>query len=363
MRILHVLPHRGGGAETYIDLLGELDGFDHERLALSAGRTPAVGAASVPRRYPGLVRAARRADVVHAHGDAAALLALPLLARHPSVWTTHGLHLLRRRPRVGPGVRAAIGATRVTLCTSRAERDELAALSPRRIERLTVARNGLPPLPPADVPDRAAIRTQLELDDEIAVLFLGQLEARKGPLDAVAAVREARAGGLPLVLLVAGDGPLRDDIVRAGDDVVRVLGFRRDPERLLAAADIFVLPSAREGLSFAILEAMRAGLALVVADGPGNAEAVGDAGIVVPAGDRAALTAALARLAANPSERARLGAAAQARVAAEFTAERLCEDVGRAYDARGHGAWPRRRRRARLSGGGVSHASIGTTSP
>jgi glycosyltransferase involved in cell wall biosynthesis len=331
-RVLHVLPHRGGGAETYIDLFEGLDGFEHERVALSAGRTPASAVMSVPRSYPALARAVRRADVVHAHGDAAAVLALPLLARRASLWTTHGLHLVRRRPSVAPGVRAAIRATRVTLCTSQTERDELARLAPGIVQRLVVARNGLPPTPAPDVAARAEARAALGIPEATTVaLFLGELEQRKGPLDAAAAARRVREGGAPLLLLVAGTGPQADAVAREGGEAVRMLGFRDDVEQLLAAADVFVLPSAREGLSFALLEAMRAALPIVVADGPGNAEALGEAGIVVPAGDRASLAVALTRLARDPAERRRLGAAAHERVAREFTAERLRNDVRSAY--------------------------------
>ena len=84
---------------------------------------------------------------------------------------------------------------------------------------------------------------------------------------------------------------------------------------------------------------MAHGLAMVVADGPGNPEAVGDAGLVLPAGDeRRASPAALARLAADPALRARLGAAA-ARPGCEerFTVAALRDGVGAAY-ARAQGA-------------------------
>jgi glycosyltransferase involved in cell wall biosynthesis len=83
----------------------------------------------------------------------------------------------------------------------------------------------------------------------------------------------------------------------------------------------------------AALEAMAHGVATVVSDGPGNPEAVGDAGVVVPVGDVEAWTGALARLAADPEERARLGAAARARVAHEFGVERFRSGVTLAYDA------------------------------
>lgn len=222
---------------------------------------------------------------------------------------------------------AAIAADR-TVCSSRAERDELAALVPDRARRRLVAvPNGIVLPSGLSTADREAVRASLGLaPNEVAALFLGQLEARKDPLLAIAAAASVASRGLPLVLLVAGEGPLSDQVEGEG---VRALGFRRDPERLLAAADLFVLPSAREGLSLALLEAMGHGLACVVSDEPGNREAVGDAGVVHPVGDAGALTEILAGLVADGAGRARLGAAARARVEERFTEERFVADMRR----------------------------------
>jgi glycosyltransferase involved in cell wall biosynthesis len=96
---------------------------------------------------------------------------------------------------------------------------------------------------------------------------------------------------------------------------------------------VLVLPSAREGLAMAALEAMAHGVATVVSDGPGNPEAVGEAGVVAPVGEVAAWTDVLVELAADAERRARLGAAARARVAAEFGVERFRAGVAAAYDA------------------------------
>jgi glycosyltransferase involved in cell wall biosynthesis len=339
-RVLHILPHRGGGAETYIDLLEGLAGFEHERVALSRGRTPLSAAVSLPAGYPGIVLAARRADLVHAHGDVAAALALPLLRDRPSVVTTHGLHFLRRatgvrRAAAQRALRAVARSASCVLCTSQAEHDELSELLGTALaQRLETVPNGIAPPPSADPVVRAAARADLGLaDNDVAALFLGELEARKAPLVAVAAARRAAAGGAPLVLLVAGDGPQAGAVRAQGSSVVRPLGFRRDPAALLGAADIFVLPSEREGLSFAVLEAMGHGLAMVVSDGPGNPEAVGDAGVVVRSGDVAALAAALGALARDPGRRALLGAAARERVRSTFSRERMLAGVGAAYAA------------------------------
>lgn len=338
--VLHVLPHRGGGGETYIDLLDGLEGFEHERVALSAGRSPASAAASIPLRWPRIALAARRADLVHAHGDVAATLALPLLRARPSVVTTHGLHFLRRaegarRAAAERAVRLFARAAARVVCTSQAEHDEIAALlGPRLAGRLVTVTNGIDLPVPVAAAERVAIRSSLGLvEGDVAVLFLGELSARKGVLDAAAAAARAAEGGAPLVLLAAGDGPQAAELRARASDAVRPLGFRDDAARLLAASDLFVLPSSREGLSFAILEAMGHGLACVVADGPGNAEAVGAAGVVVPAGDTDALADALAVLAGDARERGRLGRAARERVATTFTRERLQAGVGAAYAA------------------------------
>ncbi len=105
-RVLHVLPHAGAGAQTYIDTLTVLEGFSFGIFELTPTRSPAAAAANMVLRRPALWRAARGADLVHVHGEMASECTLGLLARRPSVVTLHGLHLLRRL-----GARAA-GASR-----------------------------------------------------------------------------------------------------------------------------------------------------------------------------------------------------------------------------------------------------------
>jgi len=80
-----------------------------------------------------------------------------------------------------------------------------------------------------------------------------------------------------------------------------------------------------------VLEAMAHGLAIVVADGPGNPEAIGEAGIVVAAGDVGALANALRTLARDGPQRIRLGRAARARAQTQFSVGRLLAGVADAY--------------------------------
>ena len=77
-----MLPHRGGGAETYVDLLEGMPGVAHRRVALSASAGKARRAARRSRgRVPRSCARRAAADVVHAHGDAAAMLGLPAAGR------------------------------------------------------------------------------------------------------------------------------------------------------------------------------------------------------------------------------------------------------------------------------------------
>jgi glycosyltransferase involved in cell wall biosynthesis len=335
--ILHVLPHRGGGGEEMFDMLAGLEGLQHDRCELSPTREPGRALPSIVARWPGIARRARRYDLIHAHGDVVAILILPLLRRRPSVWYSHGLHLLRRmsgaRLRVvRAALRAVVSATNRTICSSEAEREDLAELvAPSLRDRLVVVHNGVGLPPPAAPDESARVRRELGVsDDETLCLYLGQLEERKDPGTLVEAVESATDAGL--VLALAGEGPLLEPLRARQSPAVRVLGYRDDPQRLLAAADVFVMPSTREGLSLAVLRAMSHSVAVVVSDGPGNPEAVGDAGIVFPASDSAALARVLTALARDPGERERLGRAARARIEGHFRKEHFLAGMAHVYE-------------------------------
>ena len=338
-RVVHLLPHRGGGAEAYLDLLEALDGYRHERIPLSSSRSRWRGVPLVALRRAAVARAARAADIVHAHGDMAAILAAPFLRDRPSLITTHGLHRLRASTGVPAalvrrGLRRAVQAAGATICTSQAEAAELRMLlATEPSPRITVIPNGVPVPPPTGQEERARARAELGVrDGDLVALFVGRLEPRKEPVVAAEAAELAASPTAPLVLLVAGDGPLSGALASRASSVVRPLGFRRDTDRLHAAADVFVLPSRREGMSMALLEAMARGLAPIVSDAPGNAEAVGDAGRIVPVGDVQALAAGLAGLAREASVRVQLGAAARERVRQDLSAERFLIRTREAYE-------------------------------
>lgn len=128
-------------------------------------------------------------------------------------------------------------------------------------------------------------------------------------------------------LQIAGSGP-EEDALRALaaqlgiEDRVQFAGFQQDISGLLANADAFVLASRWEGLPVSVLEAAAAGLPVVATAGSGTSEAMqaGQTGLIVPVGDVAALSAAMARvMAMSPGQRRIMGAAGRRFVETHFS--------------------------------------------
>ena len=289
-----------------------------------------------------MAQLAGASDILHVHGDTASVLCAPLLWRHPSVATTHGLHRLRRLERAPSRAFAAgLLAADVTVCTSAAEQAELADIvGPKASTTLVTVPNGIV-TPEISDRVRAEARAELELaDGDVAVLFVAELEPRKDPLLVVAATEAARRRGAPLVLLLAGAGSLGPVLKSRAGPGVRPLGFSEDVSRLYAAADVFVLPSWREGMSIALLEAMAHGLAVIASDIAGTLEAVGSTGRLVAPGDLKAWTDELSELAFDGEARLELGEAARERVVSELSLDLFLVRMRTVYEE--VGGWPLR---------------------
>ena len=155
--------------------------------------------------------------------------------------------------------------------------------------------------------------------DRQGFVSVARLVPQKGIDVLIRALAQTTGAARDWTLNLVGDGPEREALQRqvqqAGlQEQVQFLGFRSDPQTFLLQAGVFVLPSRFEGMPNALLEAMAAGLAVVVTDAsPGPLEVVvnGVSGLVVPSDDPFALAEALDRLATDPLLRERLGAAAR----------------------------------------------------
>ncbi len=172
---------------------------------------------------------------------------------------------------------------------------------------------------------RAAFGLPVDSTDAPVALVAARLAPAKGHDDLLAALPAVLASVPRLQVLLAGEGPLAGALAerlrREGlEGRVRLLGHVEEMAGLYAAADLVVLPSRVEGLPSVLLEAYAARRAVVATDVGGIPEALTDGmeGRLVPAGDRAALAAAMVELASAPALRAAMASRGRERVERDF---------------------------------------------
>jgi glycosyltransferase involved in cell wall biosynthesis len=287
--------------------------FRHFGIAHGAGvpanlRRRPLRALALPLMMGAFARAARRAardaDVVHAHWLPAGGVALT--TRRPFVvqlWGTD-VEWARRAPAVA---RRILRRAKLVICASRAL---AAAAGELGADEVRVIPGGV------DVPDEVG-----EEAEPPEVLFAGRLSSEKGIRELIAAARGMR-------LVVAGDGPLRAEVPGA-------LGFVPHHElgKLYERAAVVACPSHREGFGVACAEAMAYGRPVVASAVGGLLDLVvdGKTGLHVPPRDVAALRRALERLLGDRELRRRMGEAAQERIRQRFGWEAVTDALLSAY--------------------------------
>jgi glycosyltransferase involved in cell wall biosynthesis len=200
---------------------------------------------------------------------------------------------------------------------------------------------------------RQQLRDELRVDDDVVRLIrngvelqhnrtrpthvpvrigsLGRLTREKGFDLLIEAIRPLRVGE-DITVVLGGEGPERGALeLQARGLPIELAGYVEDVPAFLGDLDIFCLASRWEGLPFSLLEAMMGGLPCVATDVGDIAPALGDAGILVPPEDVAALTAALRRLVESRMERLRLGRAAHARAKTHLSVEAMVRSTVDVY--------------------------------
>lgn len=172
---------------------------------------------------------------------------------------------------------------------------------------------------------RKSAKQALSLDEKTVVISIGRLSAQKSLPMLIQAFAVAHLQNQSLHLLILGEGPDRAALemlvasTQIGDSVT-FAGNQSDVRPYLAAADIFVLPSASEGISNALLEAMSAGLACLATPVGGNPQVLdqGSCGLLLPVGDVPAWSRALVDVSLSASLMDGLGKAALKHVRSEY---------------------------------------------
>lgn len=175
--------------------------------------------------------------------------------------------------------------------------------------------------------ERRRVRAELGVEDAATPILtlIGEMIPRKRHADALAAFVHIRARFEQAVLVLAGDGVLMNDLkARARAlgvwESCRFLGFRRDVRALLRATDVFLFPSAQEGLPCSVQEALAMAVPVVATDVRGNRDLVDPScGRLVKLGDTNALArAAIELLLLDEEARQRLGARGRAKMVAQY---------------------------------------------
>ena len=255
----------------------------------------------------------------------------------PHVITMHGSSYYAGRLRRRLALRAAIALSGHTVAVSGRLARQISRdlwMPPSRISTIP---NGVPSVRP----ERTTLRDELRLGpDDRLVVSVGNLYPVKGHQHLIDAVALLVGRHPALHLAISGRGEMAEALSARARGLglanrVHLLGLRSDVAAILAAADVFALPSLSEGLPLALLEAMFAGCPIVASEvgEVGVALAHGEAGILVEPGQPAALAAALDRLLSDPDRARELGEHAVRRAAAEYDISRMVQRYAGVYEA------------------------------
>lgn len=285
----------------------------------------------------GALRAAcAGADVVHAHGLRAGLLAATALAGRPTP-----LVVSRHRAVLAEGATARLmrlverRVTRTASVVLGASSDLVERARELGARDARLAPVGVPAGRGATARPAPRIRAELGAVPGPLLLAVGRLEPYKGYRTLLDATRSLLELAPQPMVAIVGEGSQRAALQRRIDTErlpVRLLGARDDLPELLAAADLVVLPSRWEARALTAQRALHAGVPLVATAVGGIPELVGEAAELVPYGDPAALASAVCGLLADPGRRAALAAAGVAQAATWPTEEDTVAQVLSIYD-------------------------------
>lgn len=203
--------------------------------------------------------------------------------------------------------------------------------------KLAVIYNGVETSTPQDH-QRGIVRWEQESEDRVVIAAVAVLREGKGIEILLRAMRQIVQDEPRSVLWIIGDGERRATLQELAVQLglagrVRWFGYRRDVERILSGADLFVQPTLMDAFPTAVLEAMAAGKAVIASAVGGVPEIIGDgeSGILVEPGDAEAIVRAVRRLLHSPQERERLAEAGRRVVGERFSVRQWITQLDELY--------------------------------
>lgn len=226
------------------------------------------------------------------------------------------------------------------ICVSDANRWDLIDECPAAAAKTQTVYNGVDPSAFPSQSDRHKIRQELGNTQGPVLVTVARLTEQKGHRYLLQAFPELLKTWPELCCVFVGEGELQDALQHMAiglgvERACRFVGVREDIAAVLAAADLFVLPSLSEGFPFVLLEALAMGRPVVATRVNGVPELIEDhkTGLLVPPRDPQALAAAIREVLSDPAAALRMGAAGRVVVQERFTVDRMVANTMAIFDA------------------------------
>ncbi|MDE3049551.1 MAG: glycosyltransferase [Nitrospirota bacterium] len=225
------------------------------------------------------------------------------------------------------------------ICVSDANRRDLIDECPAAGAKTQTVYNGVDSSAFPSQPDRQKVRQELGITQGPVLVTIGRLTEQKGHRYLLQAFPDLLSTWPQLCCVFVGEGELHDALQRLAIDLgveraCRFVGVREDIADILAAADLFVLPSLSEGFPFVLLEALAMGCPVVASRVNGVPELIEDhkTGLLVPPRDPQALARAILDMLSDPAAASKLGADGRALVQERFTVDRMVANTTAIFD-------------------------------
>ena len=226
------------------------------------------------------------------------------------------------------------------ICVSDANRRDLIDECPAAEAKTQTVYNGVDLSAFPSQPDRQKVRQEFGITQGPVLVTIARLTEQKGHRYLLQALPSLIETWPQLCCLFVGEGELHDALHRMAIDlgverVCRFVGVREDIADILAAADLFVLPSLSEGFPFVLLEALAMGCPVVASRVNGVPELIEDhkTGLLVPPRNPLALAKAIRDVLSDPTAASRMGVKGRALVQERFTVDRMVANTTAIFDA------------------------------